>query len=160
MSTPPRAMLDTQVWVFIFQHEFLQDFNSKQPYRSILEALAENRFVPVHSPDSLDELRYMLVESRAVAKRFNVDAKLAEYFIDAITAADVGAILVEIDDPPYICSDPDDDYIIETSVAAKARYLVSEDADIHEEAVVKYLREHGISVVYPKQFRKILEEAS
>jgi predicted nucleic acid-binding protein len=160
MSQPPRAVLDTQVWVFVFEHEVLDDFNSKQPFRAILEALERGDFIPVHSHDSLDELHCVLTESKAVAQRFNIDRKLAEYFIEAVSSSEISAVVVDIDPPPYVSSDPDDDYIIETAVAGKARYLVSEDAHLHEPAVIEHLRQRGISVVYPKQFRKILEAAS
>lgn len=156
-SDRPRAVIDTQVWVFVFERESLHAFESKQPYRAILEALANGQFTPVFSPETLDELQYMLTKSKAIAQRFNIDVTLAAYFIDAISSVDVGAIVVDIGEPQRICSDPDDDAFIETAIAGKARYLVSEDADLHEDAVKRHLATHGIRVVYPKQFRKILE---
>ncbi len=153
----PRVVIDTQVWVFIFEHELLEDFASKQPYRAILEALEAGRFIPIFTPETLEELHYMLTESRDVAKRFNVDVKLAEYFITAISAADVGAVMIEIQDPPFVSSDPDDDYFIEAAVVARARYLVSEDSDLHEPAVMWHLNAHGVRVLYPHQFRKLVD---
>jgi predicted nucleic acid-binding protein len=157
----PHAVIDTQTWVFIFEHEVLDDFNSKQPYRAILESLEAGEFAPVHSPDTIEELRYMLTESKDVAQAFKVDRKLAEYFIDAITAPEVGAVVIEIGEPTPVCeTDPDDDYFIETAVAGRVRYLVSEDGDLHRPEVVSYLREHGIRVLYPKQFRNVLKELS
>ncbi len=149
-----RAVIDTQVWVFIFEHETLENFESKQPYRTILEALEVRRFVPIFSSETLDELRYVLTKSKAVAQRFNVDQVLARYFIDAISSAEVGAVIVEIKDPPRISSDREDDVFIETAVIGEARYLVSEDAHLHENAVKRHLDRHGIRVLYPKQFRK------
>lgn len=115
--------------------------------------------MPVFSPDTIDELRYMLTKSKDVAQRFNVDVALAEYFIEAITSAETGAVVVEIVDPPAVCSDPDDDYVIETAVAGKARYLVSEDGHLHERAVRHHLAQYGIKVLYPRQFRKVLQAA-
>lgn len=156
----PRAVIDTQVWVFVFEHEILEDFESKQPYRAILEALEAGQFVPIFSPETLAELQYMLTKSKTVAQRFNIDGALAQYFIDAISASEVGAVMVEILQPPQICSDPDDDDFIETAVVGKARYLVSEDAHLHEDAVKRHLAGHGIRVIYPRQFRKMLETAS
>jgi len=91
------------------------------PYRAILEALEAGRFVPIFTPETLEELHYMLAESRDVAKRFNVDVKLVGYFINAISAADVGAVMIEIQDPPFVSSDPDDDYFIEAAVESRQR---------------------------------------
>ncbi len=158
-SDLPRAVIDTQVWVFIFERETLHAFESKQPYRAILEALEDGQFAPVFSPATLDELQYLLTKSKAVAQRFNIDVTLAEYFIEAISSVDVGAVVVDIGEPHRVCSDPDDDAFIETAIVGKARYLVSEDGDLHEDAVKRHLTAHGIRVVYPNQFRKILEVA-
>jgi predicted nucleic acid-binding protein len=87
----PLAVIDTNVWVFVFQHETLDDFQSKQPYRAILEALEGQRFAPLFSAETLDELEYILTTSLSVARRFNVDVELAKYFIEAITAVELGA---------------------------------------------------------------------
>lgn len=158
IPTPlPRVVIDTQVWVFIFEHELLEDFASKQPYRAILEALEAGRFIPVFTLETLEELRYMLTKSQDVAKRFNVDTKLADYFVEAISAADVGAVMIEIQDPPFVSSEPDDDYFIAAAVVARAWYLVSEDADLHEPGVVLHLNAHQVRVLYPQQFRKLVD---
>ncbi len=53
-------------------------------------------------------------------------------------------------------SDEEDDVFIETAVIGEARYLVSEDAHLRENAVKRHLDRHGIRVLYPKQFRKSL----
>ncbi len=154
--SPLRAVIDTQMWVFAFEHEFVDDFESKQPYRAILEALEAGRFIPIFTRETIDELRYILTQSRTVAQRFKIDVGLAEYFIDAITAPEVGAVVVKVEDPPYVCSDPDDDYFIDAAVVAHAD-LVSEDAHLHETSVKRYLAAHGVTVLYPKQLRKLIE---
>ncbi len=157
-SDRPRAVIDTQVWIFVFLRETLHEFESKQPYRAIIEALENGQFTPIFSPATLDELKYMLTKSKDVAQRFNVDIALAEHFIDAISSIDVGAVIVNIGEPARVCSDPDDDDFIETAIGGTARYLVSEDSDLHENAVKQHLAAHGIRVMYPKQFRKVLDE--
>lgn len=156
----PNVVIDTQVWVFVFEHESLavEGFNSRQPYRAILEALEAGEFAPVFAPETLAELEYMLKRSASVARKFNIDAELAGYFIEAVSSFEVGAIVVDIDNTLSVCSDPDDNCFIEAAIVGKARYLVSEDGHLHEEAVKGELRNHGIRVVYPAQFRKALAE--
>jgi len=158
----PNVVIDTQVWVFVFQHETLsvEGFDSKQPYRAILEALEAGEFAPVFAPETLDELEYILTQSTVVARKFNLDTDLASRFIEAISSTDIGAVMVDIDRTLKVCSDEDDDCFVEAAIAGKARYLVSEDAHLHEDAVRAELRKHDIRVVYPRQFRKALAERS
>lgn len=152
---PIRAVIDTQIWIFTYLNEFHDDDASKQPYRAILEALEAGKFVPAFSPETLDELKYMLTSSQSVSRKFRVDRTLAEYFVDAISSTSVGAVLVEIGEPPAVSSDPDDDEFIETAIVAHAQYLVSEDKHLHEGPVYEYLNARGIRVLYPNQFRKL-----
>jgi len=46
---------------------------------------------------------------------------------------------------------------IEAAVAAGARYLVSENSDLHEPSVMLHLNAHGVRVLYPHQFRKLVD---
>ena len=50
-----------------------------------------------------------------------------------------------------VCSDPDDDKFLEAAVAADADYVVSGDA-----ALLSLKNHHGIRIVRPAQFLKLL----
>ena len=55
------------------------------------------------------------------------------------------------------CRDPKDDVVIATAVAAHAEYIVTNDRDLHETALVARLRDEcGIQVVWPNEFLEAL----
>ena len=78
-----------------------------------------------------------------------------------ITQIDIGrlivlfehAVVVEPQDVPAICRDPDDDKFLACAVAAKADYIVTEDKDL------LVLDSHeGIRICQPAEFVVLFEE--
>jgi putative PIN family toxin of toxin-antitoxin system len=69
-----------------------------------------------------------------------------------------GAVMVKPADTFLHCRDPKDDVVIATAVAAHARFIVTNDGDLHEAALAARLRDEcGIQVVWLNEF---LEELS
>jgi predicted nucleic acid-binding protein len=56
-----------------------------------------------------------------------------------------------------MCRDPNDDYLIEMAMLGEAAYLVSEDADLHEDAdIVEALQQLGVEVMRVGVFARLL----
>ena len=54
----------------------------------------------------------------------------------------------------------EDDVVIATAVAAHAEYIVTNDGDLHESALVARLRDEcGIQVVWPNEFLETLSQS-
>ena len=92
------------------------------PPREIVGAWVDGRFELVASPALLDELRDVLTRPRF---RRWVSTAIAAEFVDGLAQ---DALI--LDDPPAqsgLSPDPDDDYLIALTRAARADYLVSGD---------------------------------
>ncbi len=146
------VVLDTQVWIDIYLRLAILD--PAQPYIAIFDALTDDEFVPVYSRPTFEELKRMLTASRDVARRYHIDPADAVEFIESIFYG--AGEFVEITSTLHVSSDVDDDMFVETAIVASAHVLVAENRDLHEPAVRHLLHEHGIAVLYPKQFRTLL----
>lgn len=153
-SEPLLAVLDTQVWIDIYLRLAILD--PTQPYTAIFDAFIDGEFIPVYSRPTFDELKYMLTSSRDVAQRFRIDVANATEFVESIFYG--AGEFAEISGEIQVSSDKRDDMFVETAMVAHAYALVAEDGDLHEDPVRCLLRENGIRLLYPKQFRKLLED--
>jgi len=151
---PLLAVLDTQVWVHIFLRLALK-MDPRQPYTAIFEAFTNDEFIPVISRPTYDELQRMLTTSRSVAQFYQIDRGEATEFAESVYFV---SEFVEITGALHVSSDPDDDMFVETAIVANANILVAEDSHLHEPLVQQLLREHHIKVMYPRHFRKKLDE--
>jgi len=148
-----RAVLDTNVWINVFLHKFIRP--PKQPYRDIGDALANGEFVAVYCEECFDELVYMLTESN-LARAYGIDPiKGGEFVGIALTKS---GEQVEITGDVAFSSDPDDDAFAEAALVGQVDFLVTDDTDLHEEAVIARLRNAGVRVVWSKQFRTALQQ--
>jgi len=100
----------------------------------------------------------LLAEFESVATRPQV-----RHFLPAVNAHEFAAfarqwaIFVKPADTFPHCRDPKDDVVIATAVAAHAEYIVTNDRDLHETALVARLRDEcGIQVVWPNEFLEAL----
>ncbi len=68
---------------------------------------------------------------------------------------------IEIVDAPatlQICRDPDDDKVIATALYGMVDYLVTEDDDLKEVAIVRALKEARVTVVSMSDLIKLLDQ--
>jgi len=153
-GSPLLAVIDTQVWVDIYLGQAIR--NPTQPYLAIFDAFIEGEFIPVYSRPTFEELKRILTTSRNVAQYYRLNAADATEFVEAIFYE--AGEYVQITGTVHVSSDVDDDMFVETAIVARAHVLVAENRDLHEPAVRELLTKNGVRVLYPKQFRKFLEE--
>ncbi len=144
-----RAVIDTGVLVSaLIRHQGIAG--------QVLQALRDGRFALVYSVPMLTELVEVLSRSKIRQKY-------------SIRAGDITALVYlvrlrgELINPTrtiHACRDPKDDVVIATAVAAHAEYIVTNDRDLHEAALVTQLHDEcGIHVVWPNEFLEALSSA-
>lgn len=114
----------------------------ESPSVRIIDATLDGRIELVMSPRLLKEIADVLSRPR-IRKRLS--AEDAQLFL-----ADVAAqvlMLADPLDPPSVCRDPDDDYLVALAVVAAADVLVSGDGDL---LAVEPDRA-GVEVLTPRQ---------
>jgi len=67
--------------------------------------------------------------------------------------------VVDASETRQICRDPDDDQVIATALYGMVDYLVTEDDDLREAAVVRALKDAGITIVSMGDLIKLLDQA-
>jgi len=67
--------------------------------------------------------------------------------------------VVEAPEVLQICRDPDDDKVIATALYGVVDYLVTEDEDLRETAVVRALNDAGVTIVSMGDLIKLLDQA-
>jgi putative PIN family toxin of toxin-antitoxin system len=97
----------------------------QSPSVRILDAALDGRIELVMSPALLDETADVLSRPR-IRKRLSADD--AQLFLADVAAQVV--MLADPLDPPSVCRDPDDDYLVALAVIAGADVLVSGDDDL------------------------------
>ena len=113
----------------------------------LFAAWRANRFDLALSSELLAEIRDAANKPRV--RRFLSLVRLQRFISVAIDEA----VFVELVLSFPHCRDPKDDVVIATAVAAHAEYIVTNDGDLHEAALVARLRdEWGIQVVWPNEF--------
>ena len=127
-----------------------------QPYAAVLDALFDDRFIPVYSRPTIAELERVL------------KGKIAHEHPGIYTDADVNEFIglfhelgeyIEIEGTLEVVEDdPDDNCFVETAVEARVQYLVAEDRHFRFEKAVRFLRENKIDLLYPKQFLRVLPD--
>ena len=114
----------------------------ESPSVRIIDAALDGRIELVMSPALLEEIADVLSRPR-IRKRLS--AEDAQLFL-----ADVAAqvlMLTDPLDPPSVCRDPDDDYLVALALLAGAEVLVSGDDDL---LAVEPDRA-GVAVLTPRQ---------
>lgn len=112
----------------------------ESPSVRIIDAALDGRIELVMSPALLEEIADVLSRPR-IRKRLSADD--AQLFLADIAAQVV--MLADPPDPPTVCRDPDDDYLVALAMSAGAEVLVSGDDDL---LAVKPTRA-GVEVVTP-----------
>jgi predicted nucleic acid-binding protein len=95
-----------------------------------------------------------MLTSSVLAKKYAIDPVSGGEFVGIIFAKAGEEVLIS--ETIEICSDPDDDPIIETAYAGRVDYLVAEDRHFFEPDVKALLATVGIRVLWPSEFRKEL----
>jgi putative PIN family toxin of toxin-antitoxin system len=112
------------------------------PSVRIINAALDGRVELVMSPALLKEIADVLSRPR-IRKRLSADD--AQLFLADVVAQVV--MMADPVDPPMVCRDPDDDYLVALTMIAGAEVLVSGDDDL---LAVEPARA-GVEVVTPRQ---------
>jgi putative PIN family toxin of toxin-antitoxin system len=95
------------------------------PSALIMEAVFDERIELVASPTLLAEVIEVLARPRI---RRYVTRDEADEFVSYLAAHSF--LVADVPDPPRVCRDPDDDYLIALAAAAGADVLVTGDDDL------------------------------
>ena len=114
----------------------------QSPSVRIIDAALDGRIELVMSPALLEEIADVLSRPR-IRKRLSADD--AQLFLADVAAQVV--MLADPLDPPTVCRDPDDDYLVALAMIAGAEVLVSGDDDL---LAVEPARA-GVEVMTPRQ---------
>ena len=126
----------------------------RAPVARMVSNWRDGRFELVLSIDLLAE--FESVATRPQVRRFLPAVNTREF----VTFVREWAIFVKPAETFPHCRDPKDDVVIATAVAAHAEYIVTNDRDLHEAALVAQLHDEcGIHVVWPNEFLEALSSA-
>ncbi|MDO8445006.1 MAG: putative toxin-antitoxin system toxin component, PIN family [Deltaproteobacteria bacterium] len=141
-----RAVIDTNIWV----SSFLNPSGSPAKLR---KAFAEGVFHAVISEAIIEEIADVLNRPKIKDKYGISESDIRELLVLIEERADHVLLSGDV----TICSDKDDDLIMETAVKGKADYLVTGDNDIKlSPDVLAFLLNHGVTVVTAAAFlRKV-----
>lgn len=143
---PPRAFVDTNIWVSAF-------INPHGAPAQIIEAFRRGQFIPVISEAFIDELRAVLSRER-IRRRFRVTPEAVTEILALLREAAVETFPSGL---LKACRDPRDDLLLETAVDGRAQFVVSRDDDIKRDPeLIAHLQERGIAVVSVAQFLHLL----
>lgn len=132
-----RVVADANVFVSAALGRSLQ-----APSVRIISAALDGRIELVMSPALLEEIADVLSRPR-IRKRLSADD--AQLFLADIASQVV--MLADPADPPSVCRDPDDDYLVALTAASGADALVSGDDDL----LAVEPDQAGVDVVTPRQ---------
>lgn len=144
----PRAIIDTSVWISAF-------INPQGSPARILGHLASAAFVPVFSPAWLDEIDKVVHRPRIRRLIRFTDTDLARFrrLIEdsGVAAFPTGQL--------RLCRDPNDDFLLETAILGRARFIVSRDDDLKRDLdLIAHLRQRGVEIVTVAQFLQALTD--
>ncbi len=107
------------------------------PGRRLLERIAAGRHQLIASPFLLEETERVLNYPRMQALYGLRPSEIREH-LDFIQS--VAEILDPVVSAPVVLSDPNDDPVIYTAVAARADVICTRDADFYQPAVLEFCR--------------------
>lgn len=120
----------------------------------IVQALKQRRFELLTSRHHLREVFRTLSYPR-LRRKYHLSERLCKRLVAQIAAR--GIMLSPIGSLA-LCRDPQDDFLIELALAGRADYLVTEDADFHEDpSLLRFLRERGVRVAHAIEFADALQ---
>jgi len=134
VSKKLRAVVDTNVLV-------AAAIKPTGTCRQLLDAAVEQRWLPVISPQLLDELEVVLRRPKFASKL--TEETIRDFIASLASASEIAT------DPPSPAShtpDPDDDYLVALALAADVDVLISGDTDLTD------LPDCAIPVQTPRDF--------
>jgi putative PIN family toxin of toxin-antitoxin system len=119
----------------------------------IVQAFKQRRFVLLTSPRHLQEIFRTLGYPR-LRRKYRLSDRVRKRLVAQIAAR--GLMLSTIGSIA-LCRDPQDDFLIELALLGRADFVVTEDADLHEDAtIVRFLMERGVRLIYAAEFAAVL----
>jgi putative PIN family toxin of toxin-antitoxin system len=140
VSKELRAVVDTNVLV-------AAAIKPTGTCRQLLDAAVEQRWLPVISPQLLDELEVVLRRPKFASK---LTEKTIKDFIASLASA--SEIAADPPSPAPHTPDPDDDYLVALALAADVDVLISGDQHLTE------LADCDIPVHAPRDFLNLVSE--
>lgn len=116
----------------------------------VLKAWTDGQFLPVLSPDILDEIRRVLLSDKVRRQRFLSEEQIEEL----LALLEATALTVSGSQSVRTCRDPSDDKFLAAALEAKAPFIVSGDSDLTDLRIYR-----GVRIVTPRQFLEILRAA-
>lgn len=141
-----RAVIDTNIWVSAL-------INPAGYPAGIRKAFEERLFEAIISEPILKEIADVLNRPRIKDKYGITEADIQEYLI----LIEERSEHVLVSGVVSIGRDKEDDFVIETAIKGKAKYLITRDDDIKSDINVSdFLLKSGISVISVAKFLKLI----
>ncbi len=115
----------------------------------ILEAIKQRRCILITLHSHLAEVFGVLSRPR-MYRRYGITTLRLKRLVARLAA---NAAVVSPQTRLRMCRDPKDDYLIELALLGQATHLITEDADLHDDADIRALLEHfGVRLVRVDRF--------
>lgn len=113
--------------------------------KAIYEAIKREKIIPAFCPDMLENLAKVLIRPH-----LKLDLRDIKESLEALR---MRALMVKPETKITACRDASDNIILETAIASNAKIIVTNDRDL---LILNPF--HGISIVTPRQFLKIIKK--
>lgn len=144
-----RAVIDTNVWVSSL-------LNPTGRPAMLRKAFVEGVFHVIISEPLLEEITDVLNRPKIKSRHLLADDEIEEL----LTLLDEHTEYALLSGGVNICTDKDDDLVIETAIKGKAEYLVTGDSDIKlDNDVSAFLSKYGVTVISIANFLNLIEKA-
>lgn len=148
-SVAVRAVIDTNVWVSSI-------LNPTGRPAMLRKAFEEGAFHVIISEPLLEEITDVLSRPKIKSRHELAHDEIEELLTLLDEHTEYALLSGDVD----ICSDKDDDFVIETAIKGKAEYLVTGDGDIKlDNDVVAFLSKYGVTVISIANFLNLIEKA-
>jgi putative PIN family toxin of toxin-antitoxin system len=119
---------------------------------TLVMAWESARFVPIASPDLIDEYQHVLAYPEIAAMIYpEISRTFHSHLLDDIE-------LITPPETPRLCRDPDDDKVIAAAIYGLADYIVTIDGDLLADTIVDRLAELSIGVISGDQLIRLLDQ--
>ena len=148
-----RVVIDTSVLFEAF-YRLVCEIEPGSPFIDVLDAGVNDEYCALWSPETLNELKYMLYSSTK-ARKLNFAAHDPQDVVDILV---IWGEAVRITNRVYtVGPDRNDDMFVETAIVGGAEYLVAADyRHFHQPDVATFLASHGCTVTDAAGFMEVL----
>jgi len=121
----------------------------------IIRAFKQRLFLLLTSRQHMQEIFHTLGYPR-LRRKYALSDQTRKKIVGQVAAR---GLMLSLSGALEICRDPDDNYLVEMALLGRANYLVTEDADLHDDpAIVRFLSERGTRLVRAAEFAQVLRQ--